>query len=353
MGLTMKDIEPDIDPNCTSVVLYNLLRNCIIMSDYIIESGKEMPTEIGLSLARISQKAAPARIEWLGKMKDDSVEETLPAAGAGSVPPGKNIKLPVYYDLIHKHEIAKAIEDDAAELQKIYLTFIQIVAPATPHSIEYTTPTEKMFVKWGPQTIPLMMNMWIVCFLCLVGFVLTQVSFKYWIPFLSGLDFLLKPMNLTFSAGLGAFFYSLYNANKYIINRTFDPKYIPYYLNRIIIGVIAGFILANIIFPGASQSGSIKWNESTIALLGGFSAEAVMKILSRMVAMLITLVEGDTKDYLNNKAAEQKAELEKKFAKQKIEMAGDLSKMATDMRGKVDEKIITDVNNYISKILAG
>jgi len=352
MGYIMKEIEPDLDPNCTSLVSYNLLRNCLIMADYIVENGKDMPVDLGYSLSRIALKAAPAKITWLSELTPEDKERLNPALEAGKKARRVNEKLPVYFDLKHRYNIAEAIKEDAAELQKIYSAFIQIVEPATPHSIEYTTPTKKLFVKWGPPTIPLMVNFWVGCMICLFGFILSQIPISGWLKFLAPLDMFGKPLNLAFSAGLGAFFYSLYNANKYIINRTFDPKYIPYYLNRIIIGIIAGFILANILAPSSMSSGVINWNVSTLAILGGFSAEAVMKIMTRIVAMLITLVEGDSKNIIENKAAEQKAQLTQKMTKQKVEMAEELGKMVYGLKGKTDESIISELNKMITKILS-
>jgi hypothetical protein len=105
--------------------------------------------------------------------------------------------------------------------------------------------------------------------------------------------------NALFGAGLGAAFYILIKTHKYLVQRTFDPRYNNAYLTRFVTGVLAGFILSLVIDyilvtdePGGAASFIIVM-PGVVAILGGFSAEAVEQILQRMVEILLTAVRGD------------------------------------------------------------
>src|SRR5438270_13746307 len=98
-------------------------------------------------------------------------------------------------------------------------------------------------------------------------------------------------MHLISAAGLGACFYALFKARRFITNGTYDPKYEPTYWVRFILGITAGTLLA-LLIPVGGSAGSVELTKPLLALLGGFSAEAVYRILLRMVETLETLVQG-------------------------------------------------------------
>lgn len=87
---------------------------------------------------------------------------------------------------------------------------------------------------------------------------------------------------------LGASFYILLRAGKYVSDRTFDPKYNSVYIIRFATGIVAGFILTIIL-----ADHKISFPPVLLALLGGFSAEAVEQILQRMVEVMLAVVHGD------------------------------------------------------------
>jgi hypothetical protein len=112
--------------------------------------------------------------------------------------------------------------------------------------------------------------------------------------------------NWVCGAGLGASFYVLTKAQPYLQNRSYDPKYNNTYICRFVIGVVAGVILArigNVIITG-DKSGTMVSNlgPGVIAIIGGYSAEAVQLILQRLADIITTMVRGDS-------SAEAKARL--------------------------------------------
>jgi hypothetical protein len=118
-------------------------------------------------------------------------------------------------------------------------------------------------------------------------------------------------LNALGGAGLGASFYVLLRTQPYLLNRSYDPKYNAAYISRFITGLVGGVILATTLAPTLmAQSGPdfAKFSPGVLALLGGYSAEAVEQILQRLVEVLLSLVRGDASEQTQAKlTAEQTA----------------------------------------------
>lgn len=305
-------------------LIVGLLNECETMFNYAVKDGIKIPDWVGSEISSISLKSSEIKRERNSK----EISEL-------------------------EMDVAASLKDDSKKLTMIHAALSEIVAPATPLTIEYTTPRARFFTG-EKNTIPMIRNMWIMSIIFLIGFIITY----NW----SGKsnNYMYQSWHLLFSAGLGAYFYSLYTANKYFIDRTFDPKYNTFYNNRIIIGIIAGFILANLLNVGGIISGTqkeamaisdanaslgktadtasmvTKLSPSIIALLGGYSADAVNKILARIVAMLTTLVQGETKDIIASKEAEWKSRTELKAIRIKVKSASDLMNIINQNKNTMD-----------------
>ncbi|MCW8916292.1 MAG: hypothetical protein OQK24_10640 [Magnetovibrio sp.] len=141
------------------------------------------------------------------------------------------------------------------------------------------------------------------------------------------------------AAALGSAFYALTSAAPYIKQATFEPQYNQIYLLRLVIGICAGIILGlfanelNIISSDIGQRG--------LALVGGFSAEAVVQILKRIAETLVTAVRGSDKDYVKTAA-------DKELMKKKMEIGNNLQ----DALSKPDtekQAAIQDIIKNLSK----
>jgi hypothetical protein len=175
----------------------------------------------------------------------------------------------------------------------------KIIAPATPLSLEATATTP------GPlgslRRPPLIMWMIIVAIVAATGFVVTNILFVVY-----GNSLAIEKLNWCFAAGLGAVFYVLFTAHKYVKDRTFDPRYNAVYLIRFVLGVLSGLILAIVLGTSLFKSNTTISNlgPAVIALLGGFSTEAVYQILQRLVDILLAAVRGDNSDTVKAKASQ-------------------------------------------------
>lgn len=104
------------------------------------------------------------------------------------------------------------------------------------------------------------------------------------------------------AAGIGASFAMLFALNDQITARTFDPDETPAYWVKFFLGLVAGFILVALvpIDSGSGAEGATTSTQAlgppTVALLGGFSASAVYRILTRMVEALESVFTGGARE---------------------------------------------------------
>ena len=217
-------------------------------------------------------------------------------------------------------------------LMQAHLALSKIIAPATPLSLEATEPAPGWL--GSLKRPPLVYAMIIIAAISVFGFVVTNI----WVArsdnrstavglaatnpgVARSYDEIPEKLNWMFAAALGAVVYVLFTAHGYVKDRTFDPRYNSLYVIRFVLGVLSGLILAIVLqkwFPGSStgtaSAGTGNANSgpdirilgpAVIALLGGFSTEAVYQILQRMVEILLAAVRGDDSDSAKAKASQQ------------------------------------------------
>ncbi len=184
---------------------------------------------------------------------------------------------------------------DLVKLVEVHDLLSQIIAPATPRAVLLLDPTfaKKSTFSWI-SPVPLLRYLMLVAFFSLVGFIGTALS-----PYISekggdifqsdGLILLTNLLFFVFSASLGACFSALFQANSYITEGVFDPKYAASYWIRLLVGVMAGLILASLIPIDPKALGGL--GKPTLSLLGGFSSSLVYRILNLFVGMIEDIVK--------------------------------------------------------------
>ena len=108
------------------------------------------------------------------------------------------------------------------------------------------------------------------------------------------------------AAGLGACFSALFEVNRYVGHGVYDPKYDASYWSRLVLGLMAGIMLAELVGPQFLQDASMAgaaghttatasgaFAKPTLAMLGGFSASVVYRILQKLVRAVESLVAGE------------------------------------------------------------
>jgi len=158
----------------------------------------------------------------------------------------------------------------------------------------------------------------------------------------------IPPLNAFFGAGLGAAFYTLLKTQPYLANRSFDPKYNGAYVSRFITGLISGVILATTLhlhFGSENQGAIAAFSPGVLAILGGYSSEAVENILQRLVEVLLALVRGDG-------AAQSQAEATAQQAQNNADVRGklvDLEKAQANNDQKGFDAVLTDIHTTLKK----
>ncbi|MCJ9429942.1 hypothetical protein [Kordiimonas marina] len=163
----------------------------------------------------------------------------------------------------------------------------KVIAPITPGSLRGHHYEEKkkviIWAMWGATLV------FLLGFLSLSTF--TEISKDYIDKTFMDRDGTIQLIVASFylsAAGIGACFYNLVKMYKYLITNKFDVAYGSSYAMRILLGVVAGYVLAEII-----PINTHNFSKPLLAMLGGFSADAVEVILTRFVDTMKTLVRGD------------------------------------------------------------
>ena len=119
-------------------------------------------------------------------------------------------------------------------------------------------------------------------------------------------------LNAVFGAGLGAAFYVLMTANKFLTEGIFDPKYNSTYFTRLVCGIISGSILY-IITDAITKNGGNVEDATAIylapgiaAIVGGFSCEIVEQVLQRLGEILLATLRGEAISQKNVRDAREK-----------------------------------------------
>lgn len=267
----------------------------------------------------------------------------------------------------------------AKRLTEIHNTLAKIIAPASPKTVLLIAREEikgKVMLFLGP--VPLIRRLMVMAILSLFGLIslslseeVNNVNMALSMFENDGLVLFKIQTILLASAGLGASFAGLFRANKYIVDGTFDPKYETSYWVRFVVGLMAGIIITQLIpidMTGLSETmagdGTLESrNEEqtgfammkiTMALLGGFSADLVYKILNRLVETVQSFISPPPPP-LDPKQFQEAAGIE--YEKQILQAKSDNAQALTTMQQQLlqpenvnPEKIMEITGQLIAKL---
>lgn len=261
----------------------------------------------------------------------------------------------------------KSNQIDLARVARIHNILAGKVTPARPASI-LLIESEMMPIGWlkrilflrflGP--VKIVRAMMGVCIIMLISFLwvgldpevnLKNLAMGFYE--LNGKPLLVIMLFLLSSAGIGASFAALFELRSFISNRTYDTVYATDYWIRFILGLISGLILAelvpvkNIIDPG-SDIGA--FSKPILAMLGGFSVQAVYRILQRFVQTLETMVQGreSSQDEVTRKT-DVREEAKKQVFRAKTEFLSDLSEIQNNINKNDDIETVKETINKVFK----
>ena len=252
--------------------------------------------------------------------------------------------------VLERLEAARHTDGAVSELTRIHGRLAAVVAPATPRSIAATAVAQGSFFR-AMGSVRLLRRMTVAAGLSLAVFIGTAMSSVVTdtsgdIGQEAGLTLLINQFHFLSAAGIGASFYSLFLLNRFVKNSTYDPRFDASYWVRFALGVIAGAILADLVTQ--DLEGAARIHRATIAMLGGFSAEVVQRILNRLVESLEALVRGSARDLVANRDEIARVKMAEEIGRRRLRMASHLTKLRQDLtaglqsdelRGRLDRMV--------------
>jgi hypothetical protein len=258
-------------------------------------------------------------------------------------------------DTSYRHTPEDEVPDFDA-LLRAHGELVRIVAPATPRTILLVSEGRRSPLSMlGP--VRLVRQMLIAVVVLLVLFVLLamspDVNARSGDPLTSsGWALLINELFFIALGGLGAAFSALFTAYRYISDGTYDPKYESTYWLRFILGLMAGLLLPALIPIGGDADDSTL-TKPLLALLGGFSAAMLYRVLERLVTTVESLVRGDSREL---RAAEREAVTARAAAeagRERLAVAAELRRLQDRVRGDGDPRMSEELDRLVESLVAG
>ena len=245
-----------------------------------------------------------------------------------------------------------------AELRRLvhaHTELARIVAPATPRTIMLLSEGRRSrLAMLGP--VRLVRQMLATVVVLLVVFVLLSTT-SYVnatsgdILTSTGLDLLVNELFFLAAGGLGAAFSALFTAYRYIADGTYDPKYESTYWLRFILGLMAGLLLPALI-PIDDSSHTL--TRPLLALVGGFSASVLYRILERLVGAVESLVRADSRELRTANRDADIARAAEKTSAERLGLIGELRRLETQARsGNEPQALADELGRVVGTLLPG
>ncbi|KZN46981.1 hypothetical protein [Pseudoalteromonas luteoviolacea] len=247
-------------------------------------------------------------------------------------------------------------------LTQVHNRLTELVSPAKPETIWLmSVETKKGSLLLFLGRVPLIRKMMVVAIMSLVA--LIALSLSSYINNenmvasmfdMEGTRLLYVQAILLASAAIGASFAALFKANSYVTAGVYDPKYESSYWVRFVVGLIAGIILTQLIpvnldavaSAASSETGGAPVSHAalriTMALVGGFSANLVYKILDRIVETVQSFISPN----IPEDPQVLKQNLENQFRKQELDQITIWSQGIV----AIQSKLALEPNMPVSKI---
>ena len=308
-----------------------LIKECKAMAKYAFAEGLQVPTELANSLDSIL-------------VERTTQSEGLTSTNEGSIDESSN-----------KTKSQNGAKGDINQLSQIHNQLTQLIAPAKPRTILLLDSHK------GP--VPLVKAMLLVAAVSLFGILSISLDSdineltvgQSWLQ-MDGHILFVNLIFLLLASALGASFASLFEVNRYIVKGIYDPKYQSSYWIRFVLGLIAGIMLAELI-PDFSQSGPEGSSISTIAkptlaMLGGFSASLVYRILKRLLIAVEALIRGDASELIENQERDLKNQAVQQITQNRLKLAAELVKLKQQIGQDLSPDEMNEmINGMLNKML--
>ena len=299
---------------------------CMAMADHAFESGIAVPSGVA---SRLQDTADD--LKGLDKAARQTSEEDGPLA---------------------------ALDETRyiGTLASIHGQLADLVTPATPRTITLLgqhSHGSLLHFHGGVPLVHRLRTTALISLAMMIGFSLSEqvdgnpASFSLFSN--SGMSLLLNYLFLLSAASLGACFSALFTANRYIKDGTFDDRFESTYWSRYVLGLIGGIMIAMLVpigeflapETGATQGAShAHMGPPLLALLGGFAANFVYRVLDRLVKMMESGVKGDPNDALAVQEQQVRARLDNKAVQDRLDQARQLLQLQQRLAETNDPEVV-------------
>jgi len=247
-----------------------------------------------------------------------------------------------------------------ATLAALHAQLARLVAPAMPGTLHllHTDPRRKstLHAMLGPLTN--IRRLMVAALLCMLSFMLLSLSptvdhdaMARDIYSMHGITLLIILCFLLSAAGLGSTFQALFTAHTYVSNATYDPRYDASYWIRIGLGLVAGLLLS-VLVPVGTANDAPTMAKPVMALLGGFSAGLVYRILQRLVETVESLFQGN-RDALRRREGEfDRASTQQALAEARMAVAAQLVSLRDELaQGASPQRLHESMSTVLDSVL--
>jgi len=248
---------------------------------------------------------------------------------------------------------------DVAALARVHDQLSRLVAPATPRTLMLMGPDHAGAGRVRPtfRSIGLVQRMIIAALLSMVVYIVVSLSPEVnatvrTVQSSSGMKLFLNELAWLSAAAMGASFAMLMEVSVYVVKRNYDPRYEPSYWIKFFLGVMAGFILVQVV-PLAGFAGvDPNVPQLLLALLGGFAASAVFRILSRLVEAVESLFRGDAKEAINRAAEAARARATEETSQVRVGLAAEVVKLQQEIAsGATPDQLTQRLREIVGSVL--
>jgi hypothetical protein len=252
----------------------------------------------------------------------------------------------------------RGTHDDVATLTRVHEQLAKLVHPATPRALLLMGDehgTAQRFPMLG--AVGLVRRLMAAAVVAMVVFIAASLT-----PYTNGdntviqnstgFPLLVVELFWLSAAAMGASFGLLLKVSRYVAARNYDPKYESAYWIKFFLGVMAGFILVAVLPVHEVQGSSIELAHPALAMIGGFGAEAVYRILTRLVEMVEGVFKGDPKEEAAQRGAVTRAQEE--TAQTRLALAGQVVALQQALAsGASAEEVTTKLGEMVHALVPG
>ncbi len=264
-------------------------------------------------------------------------------------------------------------EDKVSQLFISYNYLLDVVKPTSPRTITALEQAEgpSLFRIFGP--LPIIRQFMVVALLALTGMIGISLSPHVNTDTIqlsmlqgSGPDQMLRLVFLVSCASVGAAFFALYKMNNLMARGTFDVSDSHVYWSQFVLGIVAGLLLSEL-FVAFIEPANGETTDSTaagpldslafllkpvLAILGGFSANLLYRILNKLVSTVETLFKEEADDIVAQREFQAQLQAQERSAKLRSKTANQLLSLKQVMvKHQVPEEVVGQLDQALSGII--